>query len=173
MISADYIVGLTDGEGCFYVNIRDRNPRWVPKIQNHFYIKLREDNKELLEEVKESFGCGAVYIQKETRPNHSTCYRFEINSHRDILGVVIPFFEKHPLHGTKRNDFQIFREVAFAVKRGEHKSKEGFEEIRRMKLQMQKNRSPLDAGNPPVQWEREVASKLSQSARQTMKVANT
>lgn len=142
MVSADYIVGLTDGEGCFYVNIRDRNPGiWMPKVQNHFYIKLREDNLALLEEVKESFGCGAVYIQKDHRPNHANCYRFEINSHRDILGVVIPFFEKHQLHGPKLIDFEIFREITFAVKRGEHKTKEGFEKIKQLKVQMQANRS--------------------------------
>ena len=173
MVSADYIVGLTDGEGCFYVNIRDRNSRWTPKIQNHFYIKLRADSLTLLKEVKESFGCGAVYFQKENRPNHSPCYRFEINSHRDILGVVIPFFEEHPLHGPKQYDFEIFREIAFAVRRQEQKTLAGFERIKAMKVQMQRHRSPLDAGNPPVQWEREVASKLSPSARQTMKVANT
>jgi len=147
MVSADYIVGLTDGEGCFYVNARDRNPRWTPAVQNHFYIKLREDNRELLEEIKEGFGCGAVYFQRDNRPNHASCYRFEINSHRDILGVLIPFFEQHPLHGPKQEDFRIFREIAFAVKRGEHKTTEGFENIRKLKLQMQENRS---------RWMREI-----------------
>lgn len=148
MVSADYIVGLSDGEGCFYVNIRDRNPGiWMPKVQNHFYIKLRVDGKELLDEVKESFGCGAVYFQKENRPNHAPCYRFEINSHRDILGVLIPFFDKHPLHGPKKGDFEIFREIAFAVKRGDHKTPEGFERIKQMKVQMQQHRA---------RWMREI-----------------
>jgi hypothetical protein len=141
MVSADYIVGLTDGEGCFYVNVKDRNPRWAPFVQNHFYIKLREDNKQLLEEVKESFGCGAVYFQKDNRPNHANCYRFEINSHKNILEVVIPFFEKHPLRSLKEKDFEIFREIAFAVKREEHKTEKGFSNIKKMKLQMQENRT--------------------------------
>jgi hypothetical protein len=147
MVSADYIVGLTDGEGCFYVNVRDRNSKWTPLIETHFYIKLREDDKELLEEVKESFGCGAVYFQKENRPNHSHCYRFEINSRRDILGVLIPFFEAHPLHGTKRHDFEIFREIALAIKREEHKSIDGYTKIKTMKLQMQSRRA---------RWMREI-----------------
>ncbi len=115
MISADYIVGLTDGEGCFYVNVRDRDSRWNPKVETYFYIKLREDNKDLLDEVKEYFGCGAVYFQKENRPNHSNCYRFEINSHKDIFSVLVPFFTEHPLHGTKQKDFEIFKEIALAV----------------------------------------------------------
>ena len=136
MVSTDYIVGLTDGEGCFYVNVRDRNSRWTPKVETHFYIKLREDNKGLLEEVKESFGCGAVYFQKENRPNHSSCYRFEINSHRDITQVLVPFFEKHLLHSPKKKDFEIFRQIVQMVRKGEHKTEKGLLQIRNLKLQM-------------------------------------
>jgi hypothetical protein len=147
MVSADYIVGLTDGEGCFYVNVRDRNSRWKPLVATHFYIKLREDNRELLEEVKQSFGCGAVYFQKENRPNHSSCYRFEINSRRDIKEVLLPFFEKHPLHGPKRIDFETFRKIAEAVDSGEHTTPEGLRKIRNLKLQMKDDRA---------RWMREI-----------------
>lgn len=136
MVSADYIVGLTDGEGCFYVNVRDRNSRWTPKVETHFYIKLREDNKELLEEVKESFGCGAVYFQKENRPNHSCCYRFEINSQKDINNVLVPFFENHSLHSPKKKDFEIFRQIVLMVQRGEHKTENGLLQMRNLKMQM-------------------------------------
>lgn len=141
MVSADYIVGLTDGEGCFYVNIRKRKSSWSPRIETHFYIKLREDNKDLLDEIMLFFGCGAVYIQKETRPNHLKCYRFEINAHRDIISTLIPFFERHPLQGTKKQDFEIFRDIAFAINSGEHKTQEGYQNIVNMKLQMNNYRT--------------------------------
>lgn len=136
MVSADYIVGLTDGEGCFYVNVRDRNSRWSPKVETHFYIKLREDNLKLLEEVKTSFGCGAVYFQKENRPNHSCCYRFEINSKRDINEVLVPFFEKHQLHSPKKKDFELFRQIVRKVQEGKHKTTDGLDEIRSLRMQM-------------------------------------
>lgn len=148
MVSADYIVGLTDGEGCFYVNIQDRSSKWTPKIQNHFYIKLREDDRALLEAIKTSFGCGTVYIQKDSRLNHAHCYRFEINSHRDINTVLIPFFEKHPLHSAKQKDFVLFREIALAVSREEQKTEEGFRKIVALKLQM----------NSRARWMREIRS---------------
>ena len=54
MITADYIVGLTDGEGCFYVNVRPPDKRYRGSkigIETHFYIKLREDDYSLLKEV--------------------------------------------------------------------------------------------------------------------------
>lgn len=141
MISANYIVGLTDGEGCFYVNIRNRKSSWSPKVETHFYIKLRADNKDLLDAINRYFGCGSVYYQKETRPNHNPCYRFEINSQRDILSTVIPFFERYPLQGTKSKDFEIFRNIALAVNRGEHKTAEGYQNIVNMKLQMRNHRT--------------------------------
>lgn len=136
MVSADYIVGLTDGEGCFYVNVRTRNSRWTPKVETHFYIKLREDNRQLLEKVKEKFGRGAVYFQKDRRPNHSSCYRFEINSQKDIKEVLIPFFKKHSLQGPKRKDFEIFCLIAKLVQKGKHKTDKGLEKIRNLKMQM-------------------------------------
>ena len=141
MVSADYIVGLTDGEGCFYVNVRNRNPSWNPKIETHFYIKLRADNKDLLDEILQFFDCGAVYLQKDNRPNHSICYRFEINSQNDITSVLIPFFDKHQLRGNKRQDFEIFRKIALAVKCGEHKTDQGYQNIINLKQQMQNHRT--------------------------------
>ena len=149
MVSADYIVGLTDGEGCFYVNIRNRKSSWSPKVETHFYIKLREDNKDLLDEIHRYFGCGAVYYQKENRPNHSPCYRFEINAHRGIISTLIPFFERHSLQGTKSQDFEIFRSIAFAINNGEHKTEEGFKNIVNMKMQMTNHRT---------RWMREIRS---------------
>ena len=137
MLSADYLVGLTDGEGCFYVHVRARQSNSPqPRVDTHFYIKLHEGEKDLLEKVKEAFGCGAVYVQKETRSNHSQCYRFEINAKRDIYNVVIPFFEKHPLQSRKQKSFEIFKGIAFRVKNREHKTPEGFRTIQELKRQI-------------------------------------
>ncbi|MDD4940526.1 MAG: LAGLIDADG family homing endonuclease [Candidatus Omnitrophica bacterium] len=137
MLSADYIVGLTDGEGCFYVHARARQSNSAqPRVDTHFYIKLHEEEKNLLELVRETFGCGGVYAQKEKRSNHSPCYRFEINSQRDVVEVLIPFFEKHPLQSQKQRNFKIFKEIALMVKRKEHKDPEGFKQILRLKSQM-------------------------------------
>ena len=114
MISAEYIVGLTDGEGCFYVNIRPPDKRWSRSkhgVETHFYIKMREDELGLLKQVKKYFRCGAIYFQKDKRPNHKSCYRYEINSQKDIHDVLIPFFDKHPLLSTKERNYRIFRKL--------------------------------------------------------------
>ena len=97
MINPSYIVGLVDGEGSFTVYIKNlddsieakRRARAEPK----FYLKLIEKDKKILYELKNFFGCGNVYFQKDTRKNHQHCYRYEVTSRSDLANVIIPFFK--------------------------------------------------------------------------------
>lgn len=138
MISSDYIVGLTDGEGCFYVLIKPPfNKNGGAIVLLCFFIKLQEEDRELLEKVREKLRCGTVYYQHETRTNHAQCYRYTVISHRDILGKIIPFFTKHALQGnTKRKSFGLFCEIAKLVASGAHHTGTGLESIRELKAQM-------------------------------------
>lgn len=137
ILSADYLVGLTDGEGCFYINVRpSRSKQGIKTVEFHFYIKLRGDHLDLLNEVKESFGCGAVYFQVENRANHSECYRFEINSRRDLFGKLLPFFDEHPLRGPKLKDYLLFRQAAEIVRDKPRLTASEIAEIEKLKHKM-------------------------------------
>ena len=140
MINANYIVGLTDGEGCFYVNLTERdktkNPKAHVRARSHFYIKLREDDLTVLEEVKKYLGFGFIYVQKEKRKNHSTCYRFEVNSNADKL-KLIKFFNRYPLHSPKKKrDFEIFSRITKMIINKDHFTSRGVLKIRQLKLSM-------------------------------------
>lgn len=146
MISNDYLVGLTDGEGCFYINIRPKDKRFKnskPSVETHFYLKMKESELPLLEGVKKSFGCGAIYLQKDRRPNHVNCFRFEINSQKDIYGVLIPFFDKHPLKSTKKKDYQIFRQIALMIRNKDHQKNSGLKKIFQLKSRMNLGARPV------------------------------
>ena len=146
MLSPDYIVGLTDGEGSFTVYLHP--PRKIGcyttkhyRVECHYYIKLREDELPLLKEVKKFFNCGNVYLQKDKRLNHRNCYRFEISSYRKIAEVVIPFFQKYPLHSVgRRKDFNLFCKIFQIVgnKNKQSLTEEELERIRKLKSQMHK-----------------------------------
>lgn len=138
MVSADYIVGLTDGEGCFYVNVGTdkRFPQARPQVETHFYIKLTEEEYPLLEKVRKFLGCGFIYLQKEKRLNHAQCYRFEINSQRDIHKFLLPFFKEHPLQSNKKRNFEIFRKISLMVKNKEHLTDKGFQKVVQLKSVM-------------------------------------
>ena len=133
-----YIVGLTDGEGCFYVNLGKSSAyRAGWRVQLHFHLKLQARDKELLEKVRNTFGCGNVYFQAETRSNHTQCYRYSVSAWRDIQSCIIPFFTKHPLHtASKRKSFHAFCQIADLVAQGKHLTPEGIEQIRVLKAYM-------------------------------------
>lgn len=106
-------------------------------MQLHFHLKLQERDRELLEMVRNTIRCGAVYFQKEQRANHSQCYRYTVSSKRDILKTLIPFFKKYPLQSaTKQVNFALFCQVAHLVEQGAHLTQEGIEEIRMLKARM-------------------------------------
>ena len=138
IVSPEYVVGLTDGEGCFYVNVRQSLAyRAGAVVQLHFHIKLNQRDKEVLQKVCNTLDCGEVYFQKEKRANHTQCYRFTVASHTAILEKIIPFFTQHPLQSvSKRENFAIFCKVANFVKNKKHLTKKGIEQIRRWKSLM-------------------------------------
>ena len=108
MLTEEYIIGLTDGEGSFQIQIRKDRKNPTPR----FAIKLRERDKHILDELKSFFECGKVYIQNDKRPNHSRCFRFEVFNKKKIMEIIIPFFEKNPPKiKSKLNDFNLFKQV--------------------------------------------------------------
>ena len=138
IVPKDYVVGLTDGEGCFYVNIwKSSSYKSGYGIQMHFHIKMQEKDKPLLEKIKNTLNCGAVYFQKERRANHSQCYRYTVNSQKDIFEKVVPFFKNNKLQSvSKTKSFAIFCQIAQLVKSGKHLDKSGVEQIRILKSKM-------------------------------------
>jgi hypothetical protein len=140
IVTADYIVGITDGEGCFYVNLSQSQAYksgW--RVQMHFHLKLQEADEELLWKIRNTLNCGNVYFQKEQRKNHTQCYRYTVGAWRDIESTIIPFFTKHHLQTvSKRKSFDIFCEIANLVTQEKHLTMEGIEEIRLLKQKMNK-----------------------------------
>ena len=144
-VSNEYVVGLTDGEGCFYVNVgKTSRYRAGYRIQLHFHLKMQERDRELLEKVRNTIGCGEVYFQKEQRANHCQCYRYTVGSERDIQEIVIPFFKKYPLQSASKGaSFTIFCQIAALVKERKHLTPEGIEAIRLLKAQMNQKTAGL------------------------------
>ena len=141
MFTPEYIVGLADGEGSFTVYIR--NPYEEKKLKRRvqaepkFYIKLIEKDKEILYKLKEFFGCGQVYFQRDARKNHQQCYRFEVSNRNDLERVIIPFFKCNPLQfPSKQKDFKIFCELFERIRMGEHLEKNGLIRLFQMKQTM-------------------------------------
>lgn len=121
-MSEEYIIGLVDGEGSFNVRLNESRRRRA-KVEMRFSVKLRHQDKEILYALKEHFGCGNVYIQRDKRVNHTECYRFEVASTKDLSEKIIPWFEKNPPKlPSRKRDFEIFREIMVLKKTSDFKT---------------------------------------------------
>jgi len=110
MLNNEYVIGLVDGEGSFNVRVNESGRR--AKIELKFSLKLRHQDKMILDELQKFFGCGNVYIQRDKRKNHSLCYRFEVQNKKEIIEKIIPFFEKNqPKIPSRQKDFELFKEI--------------------------------------------------------------
>src|SRR3989304_349720 len=138
-LSADYIVGLTDGEGSFTVYLlppKKEHGSVNYRVQCRYYIKMREDELPLLEKVRDFWGCGKIYFQREYRKNQRENYRFEIFNYELLNSVVVPFFKKHPLESKRIKDFGIFCEILKLARAKAHRTVKGLKKIQKLKAGM-------------------------------------
>ena len=151
MLDNSYIVGLVDGEGSFYVRL-NKDERRRNKVELKFSLKLRHQDKEILQELKQFFGCGNIYLQKDKRPNHTDCFRFEVNNKKDIIEKIIPFFEKNsPKIQSRKRDFELFKRISILSK------KDDFDIGTIQVLKEQMHWGSQYMGKPSVLWEHPVA----------------
>ena len=122
---AYYLAGFVDGEGSFSVAIiRHPSQRLGWMINPVFQVYQHEKHREILELFQEYFGVGNINRKSGTHPVLTFC----IDSRRNLLERVIPFFERYPLI-TKANEFQRFRQIIIAMERKEHWNVRGFKRL--------------------------------------------
>ena len=61
---------------------------------------------------------------------------FVVTKFSDITEKIIPFFDKYPLVGAKRQDYLSFVKVAELMQAKAHLTKEGLEQIKQIKVGM-------------------------------------
>lgn len=155
MLSPDYVVGLTEGEGCFLVCLRKDN-----RIDLRFFIAQAIGNKVLLEEVRQFFKVGSVY-QKSNVRGKLPVYAFEVAKRDDIYNVIIPFFKKYRLKGYKAKSFSTFAEIAKIIKGRQDRRKlnnKELEYVTNLRFGMNKHYGSPGAGKPLAGWERAITS---------------
>jgi len=125
-----YLTGFADGEGSFNVSFRPRQDYLLPwKVSLCFNISQRDPV--ILSLFKRHLECGTM------RQRQDGVWYFEVNNLRPILDNVIPFFRRfHFLSAKKKRDFAKFVELAELLKREKHKSREGIEEVLRIRRDM-------------------------------------
>ncbi len=125
-----YLAGFADGEGSFNVSFRPRAEFRIPwKVSLCFNISQRE--APILALFKRWLGCGTM------RQRRDGVWYFEVNNLGAIVANVIPFFERFGFRSAKkRRDFAKFKQLAKLLQEGRHLTREGVEEILRIRTDM-------------------------------------
>ena len=120
-----FVTGLTDGEGCFCVSLAIRAKlRTGLEVRPSFSLSLNEKDLGLLEDLQAFFGCGWIRESKGDRT-----YKYEVRSIGDLIGVILPHFERFPLPGYKARSCAGFSRVCRMVEQGDHLQRVGLREI--------------------------------------------
>lgn len=125
-----YLAGFADGEGSFNASFRPRDDYQFPwKISLCFNISQRD--AVILAQFKRHLRCGTM------RQRRDGVWYYEVNDLRPILENVIPFFERFGfLSAKKKRDFAKFKRLAELMREGRHLTREGVEEILRIRRDM-------------------------------------
>jgi len=61
---------------------------------------------------------------------------FTVSKFSDLFQIIIPFFSKYPLQGSKNLDFMDFCKIVNLMQSKSHLTIEGIEQIRQIKVGM-------------------------------------
>jgi hypothetical protein len=98
-----------------------------------FILTGHNRDKALLESLISTLNCGR-YIAK------SGYGEFIVEKFSDVSDKVIPIFAEFKLHGIKSQNYEDFKKAALLIKNKAHLTREGLDEIKKIKGGMNKNR---------------------------------
>lgn len=128
-----WLIGFVEGEGSFMVIIQEsKSKKTTDNISLRFVITQHSKDSVLLDNISNYLGCGICY-----------CSRNEVNltvSTFSDINKIISLFNKYPLLGTKKEDYLDFCKVAELIKSKDHLTKQGIENIKRIKSNMNSKR---------------------------------
>lgn len=131
-ITSEWLVGFTDAEGCFFVNVRlnrSKKGYWVTLVLHniqeiYFYLLIIEFL---------SFG---ILVDEKSR----NVVRIRTENFKIISEYVIPFFTNYPLESSKLLNFQDFCKICDLIKEKVHLTKEGIAKLKKIKSGMNTGR---------------------------------
>ncbi|MBI4100486.1 LAGLIDADG family homing endonuclease [Candidatus Microgenomates bacterium] len=142
-LSPWYIVGFTDGEGCFAILITKHKTKKTGRDANLcFEIELRADDKPILELIQKRLDCGRIVELNYDRYGWKPHVKFVVRKQGDILHKVIPFFKKFPLKGKKGKDFELFCQAAEIFRKKDHLTEKGIDQLLKIR-EFMNNRRPM------------------------------
>jgi hypothetical protein len=129
-----WLAGFTDAEGCFFIALK-KSPasKLGETVWLRFILTQHSKDKELLESLISTLNCGR-YVPKPD------CGEYIVEKFADVRNKIIPIFEEFKLHGIKSQNYEDFKKAALLIENKSHLTREGLDEIKKIKGRMNKNR---------------------------------
>ena len=128
----EWIVGFTDGEGCFSISMfRNKTTMLGWQVFPEFVITQGKKSLPALKIFQHYFNCGKIYENTRYDNHNENLYRYCVRSTKELRENIIPFFRKHELYTAKQKDFELFSDVVEMMHLGKHLSSLGMRAIAR------------------------------------------
>lgn len=128
-IDPHWIRGFVDGEGSFCVHTqKSKTTKLGESVGLEFTISQHIRDEQLIKSLVQYLGCGRTRLD-----SRGSLIYFVVTRLSDIIEKILPFFVKSPLIGNKALDLGDFYKVASLMKAKGHLTKEGLEEIKKIK----------------------------------------
>jgi hypothetical protein len=134
-IAPFWLAGFVDGEGCFGIDINKASTSIGYAVNLRFTVAQHARDAKLISSIISYLGCGTFWSGSPKEGAVLSVRRFS-----DISNIIIPFFNKYPLKGAKKSEFEDFCIVADIMHKKEHLTLEGLSRIREIKAGMNNGR---------------------------------
>lgn len=132
----NWLAGFSSAEGCFYCRVKKSSSVKIGyQVTVAFIIIQHSRDISLLNVMKDQFECGVV--RKDIKKPYAT---WTVSNLSEIINIIIPFFDKFSIEGSKNLDYQDFRKIVFLMKDKLHLTDNGLKEIMKIKARMNRNR---------------------------------
>jgi hypothetical protein len=136
LIQLGWVIGFVDGEGCFSIGFVRQPSRRSRKgyrtgyqVSHSFVVVQGARSASCLLELQKFFGVGSVTVNRRHDNHKEHLHRYCVVRRADLLDVIVPFFQAHPLRSSKRADFEGFVECLDIMRSGRHLTTGGLIEI--------------------------------------------
>ena len=143
-----WVAGFISGDGSFYLSIRSKISPTSAKgniwrsVSLIFGVNLHIRDKDVIQALAYYFnslngnGSDSLTVKPYSISIRNHSVSLYIRRLSDIVNIIIPFFEKHPILGVKSLDFADFKKVVEIVQNKEHLTSSGFKSIKKINSTM-------------------------------------
>lgn len=128
-INPYWISGFTSGDGCFSVSVIKSKAKLKKTSWVRFILTQHKRDVSLIKAIASYFNCGKI------NQDFKAVY-FVVQKLSDTLNIILPFFDKYSLIGTKVKDYEDFKLVCKLMHNKAHLTEVGLEKIVKIKQSM-------------------------------------